>query len=240
MTFISLVPILLIVVILIFSYQMIKRKDRKSAIIIGRNTHFKILACFIAVLFMTLILAEVFYSKINSASPLERIENRHAEEYDSIHNKILNHEAIDPDALIEKRTHPAGQTLKIQWAYDPNNGMSPYIYIERKQTGDQTIEEFIYKPHLIVDEYDFSNALDIAKPVWTGNTMTLPKEPVGDSTLATFFYESALLQQLTNYRQPRHDGYSSSSEYSSHIIHLKIPADLEIVDTDEDFLYFVD
>ena len=79
--------------------------------------------------------------------------------------------------------------------------MSPFVYIERKQTGDQTIEEFIYKPLFIVDEYDFSNALDIAKPVWTENTMTLPKKPVGDTTIATFFYDAALLQQLTKNRQ---------------------------------------
>ncbi len=31
--------------------------------------------------------------------------------------------------------------------------------------------------------------------------MTLPKEPVNDITLATFFYDAALLQQLTKNRQ---------------------------------------
>ena len=237
---ITLVPILFIVVIVIFSYQMMKRKNQKSAIIIGRNTHFKILACYIAVLFTTLVFAEIFYSKINSASPPKKVEYHHGQDHNSIDNQIMNHEPIDPDALIEKRTHPAGQTLSIQWAYDPYEDNSPFIYIERKQTGDQTIEEFIYKPLLIVEEYDFSNALDIAKPVWTDDTMTFPKSPVSDTTIATFFYDAALVQQLTKNPQFQTDDYSYSSEYRSLIIHLKIPADLKIVDTDEDFLFFVD
>ena len=75
---------------------MMKSKNQKSAFIIGRSTHFKILACFIAVLFVTMVIGEIFYSKINSATPPERIENHHAEQYDSIDDQIINHKPVDP------------------------------------------------------------------------------------------------------------------------------------------------
>ncbi|QUW21071.1 hypothetical protein JSQ81_14800 [Sporosarcina sp. Marseille-Q4063] len=238
MSSIGLVPIILIVVILILSYRMVKRKNQKSTIVIGRNTHFNLLAFFLAVLFVATIFTEVFYSKINSATPPKEVGNDYNEYY-SIEDEIYNRRAIDPDLILENRTHPAGKTLTIQWGHDPYHGYSPVVYIERKQSGDQTIEEFIYKPLFIVDEYDFSNSLDIAKPVWTENKMTFPKKPVSDTTIATFFYDAALLQQLTKNRQFQPDGYSFS-ENRVLIIHLKIPADLKIVDTNEDFLFFVD
>ena len=136
--------------------------------------------------------------------------------------KSLNHEAIDPALLLEKRIHPAGQTLTIQWENDQiPDGPSPFIYIERKESGDQTIEEFLYKPLLIVDNYDFSNSIVVAKPVWAENKMTIPKKQINGTTNATFFYDATLLQQLTKNRHLQSSGYSS--EYRSLIIHLKIP-----------------
>ncbi|WP_210470559.1 hypothetical protein [Sporosarcina sp. 6E9] len=235
---IALVPIIIIVGILILGYRMMKQKNRKAAIIIGRNTHFKVLAIFIGVLFVSVVVTEVFYPKINSAAHPKKIE-RYDEGY-SIEDDIFNQKAIHSDLLLEKRTHPAGQTLTFRWENNPYEGSSPVIYIERKRSGDQTIEEFLYKPLLIVDDYDFSNYIDIAKPVWTKNTMTLPKKPRSersDTTIATSFYDAALLQQLMKNRQFQSNSFSS--EHRSLIIHIKIPANLKIIDTDEDLLYFV-
>ena len=236
---VAIIPISLIVVIFILGNYAMNPKNQKSAFTISRRTHYKLFVFFIVFLLMATVIAEIFDSKINSAPPLEKVENnRNNVGFDSIDNQIVNHEAVDPALLLEKRTHPAGQTLTIQWEQNPYEGNSPFIYIERKQAGDQTIEEFLYKPLLIVDNYNFSNAVDVTKPIWTENTMTIHKNAMNETTLATFFYDAALLQQLTKKRQLQSNGYSS--EYRSTIIHLKIPADLEIVDTNEDFLYFID
>ncbi|WP_172372470.1 hypothetical protein [Sporosarcina jiandibaonis] len=252
---INLLPIILIIIIvLVLAYQMTKSNNQKAAFVIKRNVHFKLVAFFIVFLIMTTVVTEIFYSKINSATPPDKIENHYDEEYNSsipleetenyheeynsIEYQIMNHEDIDSDLLLEKRTHPAGQTLTIQWEHDFYEGNSPFIYIERKQTGDQRIEEFLYKPLLIVDDYDFSNAVDVTKPIWTDNKMTIPEKAINDTTVATFFYDAGLIQQLMKSRQLQSTGYSS--EYRAPIIHLKIPAELEIVDSDEDYLYFVD
>ena len=238
---ISLIPILLIAVILMLGYRALKPKNQKrSAFVISRRTHYKILAFFIAVLIIATVITEIFISKINSATPLEKVEYHSNEEFNSIDTQIVNHEAVNPDLLLEKRIHPAGQTLTIQWDNDPysGSGPTPFIYIERKEAGDQTIEEFLYKPLLIVDDYDFSNAIDVAKPIWTENKMTIPHQSINDTMNATFYYDAYLLQQLTKNRHQQSSGYSS--EYRTLTIYLKVPADLKIVDTDEDYIYFVD
>ena len=240
---VTLLPILLIVIILVLGYHAIKPKNQKrSAFVISRRTHYKLLAFFIAFLLLATVLTEIFISKINSATPLEKIDYHSNEYLNSIDNQIVNHEAVDSTLLLEKRIHPAGQTLTIQWETNvqyPGDGPTPFIYIERKEAGDQTIEEFLYKPILIVDDYDFSNSIDVVKPIWTENKLTIPQQSLNETLNATFFYDAALLQQLKkNQQQQSNGGYSS--EHRSLIIHLKIPADLKIVDTNEDFLFFVD
>ena len=236
----SLITILLIVVILILGFNAMKPENQKSAFVISRRTHYKLLAFFIAFLIMATVIAEIFNSKINSAIPLEKVGNNHYnEEFDSIDNQIVNREAVDPALLLEKRTHPAGQSLTIKFENNHlSDGPTPFIYIERKEAGDQTIEEFLYKPLLIVDDYNFSNAIDVAKPIWTENKMTLPQQSINDIANATFFYDASLLQQLTKNRHLQSNGFSSM--HRTLTIHLKIPADLQIVDTDEDYIFFIE
>ena len=186
----ALIPILLIVIILALGYHAMKPKNQKrSAFVISRSTHYKLLAFFIAFLILATVLTEIFISKIDSATPLEKIEYHSNEYLNSIDNQIVNHEAVDPTLLLEKRIHPAGQTLTIQWENDqyPGNGPTPFIYIERKEAGDQTIEEFLYKPILIVDDYDFSNSIDVPKPIWTENKLTIPQHSINETLNATFF-----------------------------------------------------
>ena len=239
---VALIPILLIVIILILGNYALKPKNQKrGAFVICRRTHYKLLAFFIVFLILATVLTEIFISKINSATPLETVEFSHDDYFNSIDNQIVNHEAVDPTLLLEKRIHPAGQTLTIEWENDqyPGDGPTPFIYIERKESGDQTIEEFLYKPILIVDNYNFSNSIDVTKPIWTTNKLTIPHQSINETMNAILFYDAALLQQLTKNRQHQSTvGYSS--EFRSLIIHLKIPANLEIVDTNEDFLFFVD
>jgi hypothetical protein len=80
--------------------------------------------------------------------------------------------------------------------------------------------------------------MDVTIPIWTDNKMTIPEKPINEKTIATFFYDANLLQQLMKNRILQDNGHFS--EYRGLIIHLKIPADLEIIDSNEDFLNFVD
>jgi len=225
------------VIILLFCYQMMNRK--KGAIMIGRNIHFKIVVIFIAALIVTTVIAEAYHSKIDSAMMPEIAKNQY-EEFYSIEDKIINHEAVNPDLLLEKRTHLAGKTLTIQREDDSYENYHQSIYIERKAPGDQTIEEFIYKPMLIANEFDFSHVLNVPKPIWSENKMVIPKKPVNKTITFTSYHEVALLQQLTKTQQLQSNDYGFSSEYRHLIIHLKIPADLEVVASDEGSLYFID
>jgi hypothetical protein len=254
---INVLPILLIIIIvLVLAYQMTKSENQKVTFVVQRNLHFKLVAFFIVFLILTTVIAELFYSKINSATSPHKVESQYDEGYNpttpyeesgnhhyseayiSIEDQIMNREAVDQDLLLEKRTHTAGKSLTIQWLHNPYEGHSASVYIERKETGDQTIEEFIYKPLLVVDGYDFANFMDVTIPIWTDNKMTIPEKPINEKTIATFFYDANLLQQLMKNRILQDNGHFS--EYRGLIIHLKIPADLEIIDSNEDFLNFVD
>ena len=86
----ALIPILLIATILILGYHAMKPKNhKKSAFVISRRTHYKILAFFIAFLIIATVIAEIFISKINSATPLERVESQYNDEFNSIDNQIV-------------------------------------------------------------------------------------------------------------------------------------------------------
>ena len=237
MSSMAFLPILLMVIILLFGYQMMNHK--KGAIMIGRNIHFKIVVIFIAILIVTTVIAEAYHSKIDSAITPKVVEN-HYEAYYQIEDEIINHGSVDPDLLLEKRTHAAGKTLTIQWEDDSYENYHQSIYIERKAPGDQTIEEFIYKPILIANEFDFSQMVNTPKPIWSENKMFIPKKPVNNTITFTTYHDAALLQQLTKTQQLQSNDYGFSSEYRHLIIHLKIPADLEVVASDEGSLYFID
>jgi len=152
----------------------------------------------------------------------------------------LSERSVDPDLLLEKRTHPAGKTLTIQWEDDSYGNYQQSIYIERKAPGDQTIEEFIYKPMLIANEIDFSHVLNVPKPIWSENEMVVPKNPVNNKIAFTSYHDAALLQQLTKTQQLQSNDYGFSSEYRPLIIHLKVPADLEVLYSEDESPYFID
>ena len=237
MSSMAFLPILLMVIILLFGYQMMNRK--KGAITIGRNIHFKIVVIFIAALIVTTVIAEAYHSKIDSAITPKVVEN-HYEAYYQIEDEIINHGSVDPDLLLEKRTHAAGKTLTIQWEDDSYENYHQSIYIERKAPGDQTIDEFIYKPILIANEIDFSHVLNVPKPIWSENKMVIPEKPVNNKITFTSYHEVALLQQLTKTQQFQSNDYGFSSEYRPLIIHLKVPADLEVLYSEDESPFFID
>ena len=141
---VAIIPISLIVIILILGNYAMNPKNQKSAFTISRSAHYKLFVIFISFLIIATVIAETINSKINSATPPEKVEsNYYNEGFDSIDNQIVNHGPVDPALLLEKRTHPTGQTLMIQWAHDPYAGNSTFINIERKQPGAPTIEGYL-------------------------------------------------------------------------------------------------
>lgn len=239
MDIVSLIPFVLLILIIILISQLRKpnkmMKSKKVTIRINRRTHFKLLFSFIGLLLVLTVTVELMGFWKKSATPMPNADPSFEEMAYSIGSQIMNREKVDPTFLFEKRTHPAGETLTIHRNDEEHYGTS--IYIERRSDNDKTIEEFLYRPLLFVDGYDFSQAVNVARPIWAVGSMTIPEPLKSDFTYVSF-HEAAFLSQLTKNKSNDISGFGSSS--SSPIIHLKIPKDLKIIDTREDELIFID
>lgn len=242
-----LIPFIVIALIFILIYgmnkpnKMMKSKTNKIVFRMNRNTHSKTLLVFIALLIVLTITVELMDTRSKSVESTPKLDVPFYEFENSVHSleeQIMNSEKTDPALLMEKRTHLAGETLTIHRNGEPFDG--PYVYIERKSENDQTIEEFIYKPILIVDDYDLSDMLEavIPVPVWSEYSVTFPEIKHFDITLANF-QEATILKQLTKDRSHASVSMGYGSTSRPHIVHLIVPKDLEVIDLSEE-LNFVD
>ncbi|MCZ2260322.1 hypothetical protein [Sporosarcina sp. G11-34] len=240
---------LLIVLVSVFlflriskSNEMMKSSTKKFAVRINKSTHFKILLGFLGLLLILTAIGEFVYDGKSSADPAPKADADYMQlldSMDSIDNQIINSEEVDPTLLVEKRTHSTGETLTIysQEKY-VDHFEGPVVYIERKSGNDKTIEEFIYKPLLVTDGYDFTQKVPIWMPIWEGDIMTLPKSPGYDITY-TIFQEATALDQLTKFKSNSYQGYDST--YRPSVIHLKIPENLKIINEyEEEQLIYID
>ena len=229
-------PIILLLIFMIFRMnkpnKMMKSNKKKFAFRNSKAAHFKILIGFLGLLLLLTAIGEFVGAGKESVEPAPKADANFERLFDSIGDHIFNREAIDSPLLIEKRTHPIGATLTIHNKEQNEDYFEgPTIYIERKSSNDQTIEEFVYKPLLFVDGYNFSDKVNVAMPIWTGDTMTLTEQQGYDITYTTF-QEATFLDQLTK-NKSYYTG-SDGSTFSSPIIHLKIPKDLEVINEYEE------
>lgn len=235
----SLLFILILLFGLIGAYRMgrpMQPKTKRFSIQLNKSIHFKLLIGFTIFLILLTITSEFIASGKPLVVPPPQADPNFEEEIWEIENQIMNREQVDDSFLLEKRLHPAGDALVIQQSEDPFD--HPHIYIERKNKDDQTIEEFLYKPAIFIDNYDFSDRVKVATPVWDGNIVSFPQ--VKSKVNFITFEEARTLEQLTtsSSQQVISDGYSSTSRPL--IIHLILPEGLEIIADDEDYLSFID
>lgn len=213
-------------------------KTRRFSVQLSKSTHFKMLIGFMALLVLLTIVAEFVASGKPLVTPPPKADLNFEEEVWEVSNQIMDSEKIDDALLLEKRIHPAGDALVIQHSPEPYD--DPHIYIERRRKNnneDQTIEEILYKPAVLVDNYDFSDRLKIVTPVWDGNIVSFPQ--VKSKINFTTFEEATALKQLTASSSQQLISEGGFSTYRPLIIHLIVPKDLEII-ADEDFISFID
>ena len=244
-TTLAILPIILLLIFLFFRMnkpnKMMKSNTKRSVFRISKAAHFKILIGFLGLLLLLTAIGEFVEAGKQSVDPAPRADANFQRLLDTIDDQIFNREAVDPSLLFEKRTHPIGETLIIHNIEQNEHYFEgPTIYIERKSGNDQTIEEFVYKPLLILDSYDFSDKLHVTMPIWAEDTMTLQENPRFDITYTTF-QEAIFLDQLTKFKSYNSQGYEFSSSSPIIIIHLKIPKDLEVIsEYEEEQLIFID
>ena len=236
-------PIILLLIFLILRMnkpnKMMKSHTKKFAFRISKTTHFKILIGFLGFLLLLTALGEFVGAGKRSVDPVPLADPNFDLLINSIDSQIFKREAVDPSLLVEKRTHPIGDTLTIHDKVKNEDYFEgPTIYIERKSGNDQIIEEFVYKQLLIVDGYDFSDKVHVTMPNWTRDTMTLSEKLSYDITYTTF-QEATFLNQLTKSKSYNKQGYESFSSYP--IIHLKVPQNLEVINEyEEEQLVYID
>lgn len=213
-----------------------KSKTRNPFFKLNIRTHFKMLLAFMGLLILLTIAAEFIAPKERLVVLPPKADPYFEEEMHLIEEQIMNREKVDDSFLLEKRVHPVGNALVIQQSEKIFD--NPQIYIERKNNDDQTIEEFIYKPALLIDDYDFSELVKVALPIWTDNTISFPTEKSAINFVS--FGETTLLAQLTTSSSQlmMSDGYFSTARLP--IVHLIVPDELEIIEGNEVYPFYIE
>lgn len=225
--------VLLSILLFIGLRNVVKRK--KTMIHITSKFHYTVISIFVILLLVTTIIVEWFYPS-SKASHLPPKSDVDLYNYPSPSDSILNGETPDESHLIAKRTHEIGDTLTI--GYLPDVYGEPEIWVERKDVNDGTIEEFVYKQLFTVDEYDFSNEIDVTLPEWQKDSVTFLQQPTFTFEFVSFS-NSTILNQLIEEKNNDAfpDMYGSTSGPA--IVHLIVPKDLEIIDP-LDSVQFID
>jgi len=198
---------LLLMALIVGAFYILFKKYRPTSF--NSRRHFALIMGYIVFLLAVLLTAEIveqLHQPLSSTVDFTELN------YDLVIN-----ESIHSPQFMEKRTHPAGDKLTIQNEYD-----GAYLYVERKND-DGIIEELIFKPMLLVNKYDFSDKINIEKPIWQDSLITIPPQPFTEIQYAQF-YDTVILSQLTGSR------YASSNSYATGqpIVHLIVPKNVEI------------
>ena len=215
----TLLPIVLIIILFYILFRKNKSTVKQTVIIFNSRKHFAITIGYIVFLLAILVTAEIVGQHYQSLPASDKLTSA-----DFTVDHLLSvgevDEAINASQLIEKRTHPAGDTLTIRNTYD-----EAYIYIERKSTDDDLIEELLFKPTLLINEHNFSDKVHVEKPVWRDDIMTIRPQPITDIRYARF-YDSVLLNQITQIKLRS----SSNPSYVTRnlVVYLRVPEGVEI------------
>lgn len=219
----------------IFYILFRKNKSTVKQPMIGFNSrkHFSFLIGYIVFLLVVLMTAEIVGKHYQSLSASEKLTIADYNELNYDHHLSIGEvdAAINASQLIEKRVHPAGDTLTIRNTYD-----DALIYIERKSDNDGIIEELIFKPTLLVNEHNFSDKVLVEKPVWRDVIITIRSQPISHIRYARF-YDSVLLNQLTQtkLRSSSNPGYATRQL----VIYLIVPENTKIETSSESTIQYV-
>ncbi len=233
------IGIMTLTFILILGILLFSLTKRKSHIIPGqfkRRTHLTISAVFISFLFITAAIAELMEPFRATEMDLVKVPASLEQERIDLEMNMMNGTNVDSTLILETRTHPVGDTLTIHRNHGEYEG--PIVYVERKKSNDATVEEIIYKPFLMVSDYDFSDALTVAMPVWTDDSVTFQQNSLMEVTKVSY-YDAPFLTRWTQHPVQGDDGYSSVSR--SPVVQLIVPEHVEIITPsgDED-VFFID
>lgn len=209
--------LLLIGFIIWFSIRTMKT----SKIQMKKKWTYLFLITYAAILLIATFTVEILHKKHASEQPAIVSQ----EKLDLVHNAVTNGtlETVDPSQVIDKRTHTIGNILAIS---SQSEDSYPYITIERKKVNDGLIEETIFKPQLIVDEFDLSDEIKYALPQWSDDQLTFNIPPLSEIKLS-LYDDAFLLKQFTSTSRELF-GYSHSAMLSEITVHLLVPKDLTI------------
>lgn len=202
-----------------------RNKRQRTIFNITSKVHFTVLYSFIGLLLVMTIAVESFYTSSEASDlPPKAPESTF---HDSVFTDIIDGNKPDQSMLVTERTHEIGDKLTIEQLSIGND--RPDLLIERKEVNDGLIEEHIYKPHFIFNDYDFSNEIGIISPTWQADTITLKDAPAFEFEFV--FYENpAILNQFIGGDDIAYFSNHFSSVFSAPVIHLLVPRDLEIID----------
>ncbi len=224
--------LLLVVVAIVYFFGKSNKTGRKQTTIsFNSRKHFALIIGYIVFLLGVLVTSELFERQHPTSSSTGELT---AVDFTELHSHLSIgkiDEVINSPQFIEKRTHPISDTLNIQNEYD-----GAYIYIERKSTDDDIIEELIFKPMLQVNGHDFSDKVKVAKPIWQDGLITLPKQPLTNIRYAQF-NDAILLNQMTftDSRSLSYRGYSTRPL----VVYLLVPEGVEIEASSESSIQYV-
>lgn len=223
----ALIPFLIMItIILIFRTKKINHSVVN--IHINKRIHLSIILTYISVLLVATVIAE--FMEPNHAVPLT-LEASSIDSEDDLLNAITAGEDIDPSRVLVNRTHTIGDHLMIT-----SPGYGTQIYIKRKDINDSKVEETIYSPLFLVNNYDFTKYVKIIEPEWTTGSMTFQPQPFPVIEHVSF-HDNDLLNQFSNSDFDHIMSYGSSS--SALIVYLTVPKDLMIEVTNEEQVEYI-
>lgn len=213
--------IVLIIAIVCMLYLYFRRSTPRRMFTIIFVGYFSFLLC-------SLVVSEFLEINTKSYSP-QQIES--PTDF-VIHDKIINKEKIEPSVFIEKRIYKTDNTLLIE-----NEDNRVIVYIERLDGQLQTIEEFLYKPALIINYHNFSDRIKFNKPFWDGNKIIIPEQPSNNINYVSY-NDAELTNQFIKDDQPLDCCYYPI--WSPLVVHLKVPENIEVISSNEELTYFID
>ncbi|WP_342513336.1 hypothetical protein MKY34_00670 [Sporosarcina sp. FSL K6-1522] len=224
--------LLFLIIVGTFYFLLWRNKPtvRKTTIRFSRRNHFAVIVGYVVFLLAVLIISEFVERQYQSFSPVSELTESDYTKLDNALSTGIISETYNSQ-LIDKRTHPVGNTLKIRNDYD-----GAYIYIQRKNEQDGIIEELIYKPMFFVNDLDFSDKVTIAKPIWQDDTLIIPQQPLTEVQYITF-HEAILLNQMT--KTSIQNSSFGSSAFRSTIVYLVVPEGVDIETSSENLIEYV-
>lgn len=235
----TVLPIVLLIMILILA-MVGKGFIRKGILAFNRKFHFWAAFGFIGLLLIMTILAEVLYptSQVSKAPP--KMDNHFPyslKAYNAISDDVIEGKKVDSSLLVASRTHEVGDQLEIMHRgefYD-----FPMIYIERSDTASNTVEEYVYKPYMFVNDYDYTEQLNLHLPTWQDDTMTIV-DMVDFQLNLVSFSDASLFKQFTSAGLGTVFSGGVGSSSASPIIHLIVPEDVEVIAPFDDVMFVED